>query len=637
MCRRPLFWLSLLLLAIDVGVDHHLATQAMANEQIDYGLQPIVVTATRTPQLLWESNANVVVVTNDEIEQSTAQHLGDILMMLPGVNIGALGDIGQNVSLGIRGSSAGQVLILVDGVPVNDPQHGGLDLNLISLDNVQKIEVIRGAASSLYGSDALGGVVNVITWSTTYEKPFSNIAYQQGDHGLEKVAARFARSFHRRFDLNFTASSTNYDGYRNNSDYLGRHLAGRLRYILGNDWQVKYSTQIYQGEVGVPGMDVWPTPNARQDDRSWNQTFSLQGSPSQEQRVLLNLYRHFSRQDYDNPDWFSKARHRRWIHGVELQHSFSLCKGHRVTMGSELQNRRLDSTENGRHDMNRGAVFAQDEICLHQNIRLRLAGRYDYNENFEDQFSPDLTLTWLTGAHASFFTSLRRSYRAPTFNDLYWPEVEYDYDLNGQPDYRESGNVQIKPEKANSFQIGARAKRGEVAADICIFHREVMDLIQWDNTDESYLYGNWMPVNKSEATIRGLECQAIIGIRDRLEASLAYTYLDAKDVSLDRRLPYQPGQQLAGHLQYGLILFGENSELVSRLEAQYLGERYVDAAEGEKLPALVMINGKISLRAMGLRLYFVAKNMTDKRYCFRAGYPMPGRTFVGGVSWEFWD
>ncbi|KPL19969.1 MAG: hypothetical protein AMJ92_00460 [candidate division Zixibacteria bacterium SM23_81] len=635
---RLLFGAFLLMSTISVQADIIAMTTGIVDEQVDYQLQPIVVTATRTPHTLGESDANVDVLSSADIQQSTALHLGDVLKLLPGVNIGAFGGIGQNLTLGMRGSTSAQVLIMVDGVPVNDPQYGGLDLNLISLDNVERIEVIRGGASSLYGADALGGVVNLITRSSTYEKPFSSIDYQEGNDDFEKVVARFdSRSVHG-VSLNFMASSKEHGGHRINSDYLGRHLSGRINCALGEGGKLSYSTQIYRGELGVPGMDIMPTPKARQEDRSWNQALALQTVPAQGHQLRMTLYRNDNQQEYVNPDWFTKASHRRWTHGFELQHSFAFSDVQKRTAGLELQRRSLDSTENGRHHLDRGALFFQEELDVHSEIRLRLAARFDHHAKFKDQLNPNLTLAWLPSDFTSIFISFGRSYRVPTFNDLYWPTSEYDSDFNGQPDYKESGNGSLKPEWATAFQGGLRAQAGEVSGNVCLFYRKVRDLIQWDNVDQSYLYGFWMPVNRSQATVSGLECQTTALLGKNGQASLTYTYLDAKDDLLNKHLPYQPEHQFAAHLQYGLSVIRKQLEVICRLGVEHIGERYADAREGEKLPSSTVVNGKLTAKVLDrVRVYLVGKNLQDKEYSLRSGYPLPGRTFYGGISWEFWD
>jgi outer membrane cobalamin receptor len=259
-------------------------------DQVDYQLETIVVTATRTPQALRKSDADVTVITDADIRQSFAQHLGEALKGVPGINVGEYGGTGQNVSVGIRGSTAGQVLIMVDGVPVNDPQLGGLDLNLIALDDVERVEVVRGSSSALYGADAMGGVVNIITKTTTYEKPRSDVTYQQGNHGFEKIGGQFCRRLGRNLGLNLTGSSTKYDGYRENSDYRGRHLGVRITFSPRGDSHIAYSTRFYQGDLGVPGMITLPTPSSRQEDRSWAHTLTLQVRPGEGHDVQAVLY-----------------------------------------------------------------------------------------------------------------------------------------------------------------------------------------------------------------------------------------------------------------------------------------------------------------------------------------------------------
>lgn len=631
-------WILLLISAVMVGPYEYAFAQEMTSLQVDYELQPIVVTATRTPQLLWESNANVFVLTQGDIQQSSSLHLGDVLRSVPGVEIGEYGGLGQNVTLSLRGSTSGQVLVLIDGVPVNDLQLGGVDLNHFCLDNIDRVEVIRGAASALYGADAMGGVINVITRTATDPRAASTVAYRQGDHGLEKITGRLSRPLGSRFSLQVLGSNIEYDGFRNNSDYAGRHFDARLSCRLGTGGQAAYSTQFYDADLGVPGMEALPTPRARQQDESWNQTLFLKASPGPEQSLQGMIYRQFSRQEFDNPDWFIEADHRRWVHGAEVQHTFSSWDVHKITWGGDIQRRRLNSSENGRQELDRGALFAQDEFTIGSSLRARLTARYDHHQGFDDQINPDATLTWLIGESTSLFVSLRRAYRAPTFNDLYWPATRYDYDCDGQFDYGESGNRDIKPERAVSAQIGLRRRLGPLWGDLCLFHRQVKDLIQWDDVDDEYAYGYWMPVNTDRARIEGLEAHLQGPFLRRLEGSLAYTYLDARDDRTDRLLPYQPRHQLSAHLQSALTVISEQLDLTARLELEAVGERYADSAQERRLAAETRLNARLSARFLRhLSAYLVGKNLQDRRFVLRSGYPLPGRTFGVGLNWDFWD
>ena len=617
---------------------HTAAAQELLLHQVDYELQPIVVTATRTPQPLGETGANVSVLSGEEIRRSSALHLGEALGTIPGVSIGEYGGLGQNVALSLRGSTAGQVLVLVDGVPVNDLQLGGLDLNQLCLDNIDRVEMIRGAASALYGADAMGGVVNVITPQAPLSGVTSAVSYRQGDHGLERITGRLARPVGKRFSVHLLGSKTDYDGFRENSDYSGQHFDARLSYRLGTAGQLAYITRYYEADLGVPGMVELPTPLSRQRDESWHHTLSFQISPGPGHDLRTLVYRQNSRQAFDNPDWFIEADHKRWLHGAELQHSFSSLGAHAVTWGGEVQHRRLDSSENGRHDLNRGAIFAQDEMAIGSSLRARLAARYDYHQGFDDQINPGLTMTWLFRRAGSLFVSLKRAYRAPTFNDLYWPEAQYDYDFDGQYDYGESGNPDIKPERSVSAQMGLRGRIGSLRGDLCLFHRRVEDLIQWDDIDNSYAYGYWMPVNTDRSRIQGLEAHIEADLLRNLEGSLAYTYLDARDRETDLLLPYQPHHQISAHLGSGLTMISNQLELTVSMELDVIGERYADSAEEKRLAAETRLNARIDASFLEhLTVYLIGRNLGDRRFALRSGYPLPGRTFGGGLSWTFVD
>ena len=616
--------------------------QSLAQEidlhQVDYELQPIVVTATRTPQPLWESTANVFFLNGQEIQGSTALHLGDALSSIPGISIGEYGGLGQNVALSMRGSTAGQVLVLVDGVPVNDLQLGGFDLNRLCLDNIDRVEIIRGAASPLYGADAMGGVINVITRQAPLSGITSTVSYRQGDHGLERITGRLARPLGKGFRIHLLGSKTDYDGFRQNSDYSNQHLDTRLSYSLGSRGQLAYNMQYYDADLGTPGMEELPTPSSRQQDKSWHHTLSLQISPRQGHNLRSIIYRQYSRQEFDNPDWLIEADHSRWIHGAEVQHTFSPLRTHTFTWGGEVQHRQLDSSENGQHDLNRGALFAQDEIAVVEFLRARLTARYDYHQGFDDQINPGLTVTCLIRESASLFVSLRRAYRAPTFNDLYWPQAQYDYDSDGQFDYGESGNPNIRPERAISSQIGLRGRIGPLQGDLCLFHRRVEDLIQWEDVDNSLAYGYWMPVNTEQALIQGVEAHLEGDLCTYLQGSLSYSFLDARNRRSDHLLPYQPVHRLFAILESGLTIIEDQLACSARIELEGIGERYADGAEKERLAAETRLNSRFETRFLEhLTVYLTGRNLGDRRCILRSGYPLPGRTFSGGLSWTFRD
>jgi outer membrane cobalamin receptor len=145
-------------------------------------------------------------------------------------------------------------------------------------------------------------------------------------------------------------------------------------------------------------------------------------------------------------------------------------------------------------------------------------------------------------------------------------------------------------------------------------------------------------MNTSKATIMGLESKITARIKSHLKASLVYMFLDAKDELLDKRLPYRPRHQLFGYLQHEVDLLAEQLKLVSRLEIEHLGRCYANAMESEEVPSNTFINAKVTVHALNhFQVYLVAKNLGDKKYSLRSGYPLPRRTFFWGLSWEFWD
>ena len=242
-------------------------------EEINLG--KIIVTASRIDELLDKSSRKVDVVTSSEIESSGAENLSDLLTPLSSVNMTDNGGAGGVKNIRMRGSSAAQVLVMVDGRPVNNPRDGSADLGSVSLDDVERVEVLHGPASSLYGSQAMGGTVNVITKRPPKDHQEFEITSSGGSFRtlLERM------SYGNRFGQLGCMVNTEYrtsGGFRDNTEYDAKDANGRFEYQLNEENTLNFNTGYFRNRAGAPGPITSPDADDKQKevkdyfDLGWN-------------------------------------------------------------------------------------------------------------------------------------------------------------------------------------------------------------------------------------------------------------------------------------------------------------------------------------------------------------------------------
>ena len=247
---------------------------ASGNENQIFSLDEIVVIASKYPERVLDSVVSVEVITEEEIEAAQVENLADILSTVAGLEINDYGDAGGIKSISIRGSSAEQVLVILDGRPMNDPQTGQIDLGQIPTSIIEKIEIYRGPVSAVYGANALGGVINIITKKGESEsrgEVKANIGtYQTQDYEVSYQGSNE--------DLNYFISGKylTTEGSRENSQMDEINLLGKVSLPLDKQTSMDFTLQYNSYQRGIPGSLTYPSPQAVQDDQSFNFNLSWQ-------------------------------------------------------------------------------------------------------------------------------------------------------------------------------------------------------------------------------------------------------------------------------------------------------------------------------------------------------------------------
>ncbi len=587
---------SFLALALCAAVAAGAAPAGSAQEPPPEFELPDVVSPGRRAQPAAASPASVSVLTSGELRRMGVRTVGEAVAHLPETVARAYGGAGGLITGSIRGSSAEQVLVLLDGVPLNGVFGGTVDLGTIPIDDVERIEVLRGPFSAAYGSGALGGVISI----TTRRRAAPSLTLGAGSYG--GVTVGFSGGDGPRLSLRYEVS----DGARPNSDLRSGSVSLRLG---GGEAAGRWDLSLFGAAAsrGAPGSTLFPSLLARQDDLriAGALTFERERGATTD-RLRLSL--HTEGLSFRDPGYGIDDRHDAAAWAGEWQRVAKRSGGGVLTWGADLQAQSLSSTSVGARSAATGALYVQDDRPAGPRLLLSTGLRADLHSAYASQISPRAGLVYFARPDLRLRLAAGRTFRGPTMAELYYPFDGFAV-----------GNPSLRPEHAWSvdggleYQVSPRA-----VVRMTAFWSDVRDLIVWV-PDAMFVFA---PQNVGSARVLGgsLEYNGAIGDRWSLRASS--TWMAATDAQSGLDLPNRPRHH--GTLSLTHTFPGG---LGLTATALYVGERFADASGAIALPSYFTA-GLTASRDLGsgLRLRVTIQNLFDALYEPVVGYPAPGRT-----------
>ena len=589
------------------------AAAPLRAQQVPPASESVVVTATSVPEDEREIGSASTVITREEIEKSETPLAADLLRYVPGLDIVALGTPGAQTSLFTRGTNSTQTLVLVDGARMNSPFFAGYDWSALTTENVERIEVVRGPFSALYGSDAIGGVVQVFTRAP--EAGLTGRATgEAGNQGQGRGSASFAIG-EGIFGATGSYSYSAYDGDRPNTDWRERNGSARVEARLSEGSRVSLEGSILDGEVGNPGAVGSPFASTtarglfREERVALPGTFAL--SDTNQLDVLLATVR--SRPGFRDVGFDSQTDAQTYQTRVA---DTARLGNHQLTGFASWEKWRVDDGSNFGTNIDDGrttiwGVGAQDAVTLGA-FTVTGGLRYDHNSEFGSAWSPRGTVSWLsTDGLWKLRASGGTGFRAPTVGELFYP-------FGGNPD--------LKPEKSVSAEVGAERYVGTGRAEVSLFWNDLTDLIVYD-------FATQTNENIGKARTRGVEVGWRQPVRPGLFADASYTYLDAQDRTTGQPLLRRPHHRASLGVDWQPV---PGLDLYPRVI--YVGER-PDASEVSGAvtdPAYVRFDFTGRWHATSyLAPYVRLTNAFNHQYEEAAGYPAPGILVAGGLDVKF--
>jgi outer membrane cobalamin receptor len=598
------------------------AVSEVKAEEASIQLKEVVVTATKTEKEPQDLTQTVTVITADDIQKSGATTAAEAIERTTGADVKDYGSKGSLNSINLRGANAEQVLVLLDGRRLNSASAGGFDMSdlPVPLGEIDRIEIVRGPSSALYGADAMGGIVNIITKKPTASA--TTITGEAGSHGYDSLMLSNSDKIDK-FYYTLYAGKEKYDGFRTNSD-LDQWTAGaKLGYDLSPDSILEFTSDYLAKEIGVPGSVDFPSPLARQWDRNIGSSLTYKTKFSKELDLRLNAYQNRERITYTNPDpvFPVNSKHTSTSTGAEAQTNWLANSKNLLTFGVDARQDHVDSTDAGEHTASLWAAYLQDEISFGESLIVVVGGRNDSHSVYGDKFSPKVSARYLFSHTGTIIrASAGQAFRAPTLNELFWAFDGF-----------EKGNPNLKPETSKEYEAGIEQPFGKGnSVKFTYFERKVDNLIQW-LPDSNFIYS---PINIGKARITGYEAEARFIPFKPVTWAVNYTYMNPKDEATGLYVYNVPAKQLKSYLNLALPT---NTNIY--VEGRYV-RNYVQPTLPNPTSHYTVVDAKILQpvvlgQKMTCDVFFGVKNMFNRQYQVLAGYPMPPEELYGGVSVRF--
>jgi len=597
------------------------------------------LTLTRSAYPRQDLPSSADIVTPETLSTFDAQNAGEALAHEASVQTLPEGQLGSLQTARIRGSTSNQTLLLIDGRPVAGTALGTQDLSEIPTEQIDHVEIVRGGVSALYGPNAMGGVINVIT-RRALTQPAGEVGLEVGSFGRETYRANFgARS--GPVDYFVFGDLQNESGFRDNSAARDHNIGGNAGYSMGAGGKLLFDVSSYHSRTGVPGQDFTDIPTNQYDNHVEKQAATPLAQQVTDTNYLRTSYllplpmnslmtlRAFGSQReavYTNPDLFFPTDSDRHEQSKGGEAQVDLPYG--LAVGGNFVHDREDSTDHVTpsntfiRSVENWGLFAQDTF-RYGSFTLVPSGRFDHNSQFGDSQNPRVQLVedvlpWLRLSGSS-----ARSFRAPTIDDLYYPFTNFGGGFSYQ------GNPNLQPERAWTYDAGFEVHPDSFSFRATYFRANVTNLIQTTTDPVS------TTVNIGTARRQGAEIQIDHRLNAYFRDGWNYTYLQNVGVPVGFtdfvELPYSP-RHTVNYLATVTPLRGLTVDSTVR----YVGSRFTDNNEtGTKLGSMVLWDLRLAYEWSRFQAYVGVKDVTNRRYEEQSGFPLPGRTFFGGVTVRF--
>lgn len=592
--------------------------------------------------------------------------LSDALSFADGIFIKDYGFNSGLKTISLNLTQAEHTLLLLNGVKLNSPQNAQFDLSLLSLDNISRIEVSKGGSSSLYGSEAVGGVINIITKDRENNENFNiDIISEMGSYSYKKITSKLFQRITQIPNINyhlsytFESSSNNYEYYyfdgitraikdRQNADYKLHNFNFFFNSELKKS-NLKIFSAYAHSDRGVPGIELgYPPSNSRQSDRNLISSFTLLKAINPSINFTSSLSYKYSFLKYFDPSTQGLVYELNSFH--KLNSYFNVgdfkyihSKDSELNIGYEINYNTISSSEMENGNSIQTAIFLagkyESSKFVFSKTSFYPSLRYDYYSNIsKNVFTPKIGLNIVPLSKISFSikSSLGTNYRVPTFNELYW---------NGL------GNKNLKPENSLCFDAGIYYKFNFISSnELEVSYSRILtvDRIIWKPDS----YNLWRPINIGEVKSECIDIsiKSKIDLLENLQMgfNLNYNFGTSlkrnedypNDPSFNKQLIYLPQEFVKSSIILNYLPKTKIIKFVSlRTFYTFSGKRYKNFENTDFAPYYDLIDANMSIGFSTFKseviIKIIVNNITNKDYQIISGYPMALRNYKFQIGFKY--
>jgi iron complex outermembrane receptor protein len=579
----------------------------------EYIIDEIVVTSGRTSLSTSELNRNIIVISEKELRELPANNLFDILKFITSVDLRTRGVDGVQSDVSIRGGNFEQTLIMIDGVKISDPQTAHHNLNIpLSVDNIERIEILKGEGSRSFGANAFSGAINFITKKNKYNS--LSLSVLGGQNNLFETAV--SGSVPILFTANnFALSKKKSDGYRHNTNFdiinfsfyqsisfpnaVVNIFAGYIDKKFGansfysdrfpDQWEhTKTKLAHITSDVDISGITISPKIYWRRNDDDY-------------------------RLDNNRPDWYRNI-HQTDSYGFEIQSTIKSIIG-KTSIGAEIAKDEINSTNLGNHNRNKKGLFIENYFEPINKLSISIGGfAYNYS-NIGWRLWPGIDAGFQLTDEVRIFSSFGNAFRIPTFTELFYTSPA------------NMGNPLLIHEQTNNFEIGARYNDNYIRSIFTVFVKNGENIIDWVRS--SYTEP-WRVENVTEIQTKGLEFSLSVdprqffNIHQIKNINFSYTHLNS-----NRKAGNFESRYLLDHLKNHFVIsvsnelpFSINQNWIARFE------------EREHFSTNFIINTQFSKNINNFNFFLLISNLFNTSNFDFTGIPLPGRLVSAGIKYN---
>ena len=610
---------KLIICILSLLTSHFLLFTSSSAEEKATTLEEIVITATRIEEAIEDTTSDVIVIKEKDIKNMNVQFITDVLRRIPELSLVQNGGAGKLATVFLRGGDSTHTLVMIDGVKVKSTTTGSFDFSGINVDDIERIEIVKGPQSTIYGSEAMAGVINIIT-KKGEGKPKVDISVESGSFGTykpsvtvsggdKKLNYRVTGSYFSTDGISAAKQGSERDGYRNTS------LSGKFGLRPSEKFELEFTGKYYYDRSELDDFNFFAgqaVDNLNSVQHGHHYILSGKGKlylSNMWEQILTVSTASDSLKFRDHEIAFNNADISTSIDTIDWQHNLYISDLYTLTAGAEYRKEKGENKGQFDQTIENKALYFNNKLKLLKEALVFNAGlRYDDHETFGSKTTYRVGAVYnIKPAELRIKGSYGTGFRSPNFNELFWP---------ADPKWGGGGNPNLKPEKTNSWEAGIEKDflNEKVMLSATYFDQKYDDLIS-----------GWPPVNIAKAEVKGIEVDATLKVTDNINIKAGYTYLDTEDKATGQSLPLRPTDKLNLSAEFS------TKDMSVIADYTFVSERY-DSWVSRNLSSYSLVNLSSSYKmTRGLTIFARIDNLLDEDYEEAGGYGTPGLSIFGGI------